>query len=316
MAAGWDGERCIACTGLSGFVGTAIAPLRGRRFRMIDVFHRHRATSPGLCSHIALAIEHADHVAGEIERLEGTVFINLGGAASVDACERERNDHDGVAYQANVETPARLAEACGHAGIHFIHISTDYVFDGETGPYREDDTPTRAVNWYGETKRLGEQAVLEALPSATIVRIALPFGPRHPNKTDIVRLVRDRLDSGQPFHGVVDQLLSPTWVSDIGIALAWLIEQRRSGIYHCAGTTLLSAYEAALVTARTFGLDEHLIVPTTLEAITTSGRARRPRRPALLCERLTRESNGAIRLSGFAEGVGYLRDAEVQSPRD
>jgi dTDP-4-dehydrorhamnose reductase len=209
-----------------------------------------------------------------------------------------------------VDVPRALARACARSGLRFVHVSTDYVFDGEHGPYREDDRPTTAANWYGQTKLEGELAVLEAHPAVAIVRPSLPYGEPHPRKRDIVRLVRSRLAGGQPFGGVVDQFVTPTWLGDIADGLAALATSQGRGIYHLAGATILSPYDAALMIARTFGLDERLVHPSTLAAITQAGRAPRPRATALLSARLHGEFGPDFRLKGFAEGLGQLRGEE------
>jgi dTDP-4-dehydrorhamnose reductase len=234
-------------------------------------------------------------------------LVNIGAAADVDACEQERGDRTGGVYRANVTIPQELARACAAHGLRFVHVSTDYVFDGEDGPYREDDVPTSAANWYGQTKLDGERAILAVNSAAAIARPSLPYGEAHPRKRDIVRLVRARLGDGQPFGGVVDQFITPTWLGDIADGLAALAMGSGNGIYHLAGATILSPYDAALIVARTFGLDERLVQPSTLAAITQAGRAPRPRATALLGTRLQREFGPSLRMKGFAEGVGLLR---------
>ncbi len=297
----------LALTGLSGFVGTSVGRQLTKRFALLDLYHRTPAGSD--IGAITLQMPDdavADAVTAARDWSAGAL-INIGAAADVDACERERGDRAGSVYRANVTIPQELARACATHGLRFVHVSTDYVFDGEAGPYREDDVPTSAANWYGQTKLDGERAILAVNPAAVIARPSLPYGEAHPRKRDIVRLVRSRLGEGQTFGGVVDQLITPTWMGDIAEGLAALATGGGSGIYHLAGATILSPYDAALIVARTFGLDERLVQPSTLAAITQAGRAPRPRATALLGTRLQREFGQSLRMKGFAEGVGLLR---------
>jgi dTDP-4-dehydrorhamnose reductase len=298
----------LALTGLSGFVGSAVATRLRRDFALLDLYHRTPVGSGVASLSVQLSDDSAAEAMRKVQEWGALALVNLGAAADVDACERQRGDRDGSVYRANVAVPQALARACAERDLRFVHVSTDYVFDGEAGPYREDDVPTVAANWYGQTKLDGELAVLDANPAAAIVRPSLPYGREHPRKSDIVRLIRTRLGAGQPFGGVVDQFITPTWLDDIADGLAELASATGSGFYHLAGSTILSPYDAALIVARTFGLDERLVERSTLAAITQAGRAPRPRATALLCARLQREFGPTLRLKGFAEGVGLLRD--------
>jgi dTDP-4-dehydrorhamnose reductase len=275
---------------------------------LLDLYHRTPVGSEVAAMAVQLRDDDGADAVGAADEWGALALINIGAAADVDACERERGDRSGSVYQANVVVPRALARACAEHKLRFVHVSTDYVFDGNAGPYREDDVPTVAANWYGQSKLDGEKAVLDANPAAAIVRPSLPYGREHPRKRDIVRLVRSRLSAGQTFGGVVDQFITPTLLDDLGDGLAALAATSGSGIYHVAGATILSPYDAALIVARTFGLDERLVQPSTLVAITQGGRAPRPRATALLCSRLQREFGPALRLKGFAEGVGLLRE--------
>ncbi|HEY8742500.1 MAG TPA: sugar nucleotide-binding protein [Chloroflexota bacterium] len=302
-----DTSPQLALTGLSGFVGSAVAGDLASRFALLDLYHRTPVSGDVASNTVQLRDDMIEDGVHAVHRWGAIALINIGAAADVDACEHERDDRDGGVYRANVSVPRRLAVACAELGLRYVHVSTDYVFDGEGGPYREGDVPTAAANWYGQTKLDGERAILDVNPAAAIIRLSLPYGPEHPSKRDIVRLIRSRLSVGQTFAGVVDQFITPTWLGDIAAGLAAVATSAGTGIYHLAGATILSPYDAALIVARTFGLDERLVQPSTLAAITQAGRAPRPRVTALLETRMQREFGPEFRLKGFAEGVGLLR---------
>ena len=307
MSSATNGLPRLALTGLSGFVGSSVGRQLVHQFTLFDLYHRTRAEADLVTASLQLRDDAIEGAVNAAREWGSAALINIGAAADVDACEQERGDREGSVYRANVSIPRRLARACGEIGLRFVHVSTDYVFDGEDGPYHEDDIPTSAANWYGQSKLDGEKAVQDANPAAAVVRLSLPYGREHPRKRDIVRLVRSRLSAGQPFGGVVDQFITPTWLGDIAEGLAAVATSSGAGIYHLAGATILSPYDAALTVARTFGLDERLVQPSTLAAITQAGRAPRPRVTALLGTRLQREFGPEYRLKGFAEGVGLLR---------
>jgi dTDP-4-dehydrorhamnose reductase len=297
----------LALTGLSGFVGSSVGRQFSKRFALLDLYHRTPAEAGIAVATVQVRDEAVTDSVTAARDWGARALVNIGAAADVDACEQERGDRAGNVFRANVTIPQELAGACAAHALRFVHVSTDYVFDGEDGPYREHEVPTSAANWYGQTKLEGERAILAVNPAAAIARPSLPYGEAHPRKRDIVRLVRSRLGEGQPFGGVVDQFITPTWLGDIAEGLAALATGAGSGIYHLAGATILSPYDAALIVARTFGLDERLVHPSTLAAITQAGRAPRPRVTALLGTRLQREFGPSLRPKGFAEGVGLLR---------
>ncbi|MGI8915797.1 MAG: SDR family oxidoreductase [Chloroflexota bacterium] len=307
MGSALDDRPRLAMTGLSGFVGSSVGRRLANQFALFDLYHRTPVGNDLAAAALQMHDGGGEDAVSAARDWGAVAFINIGAAADVDACERERGDRDGSVYHANVTVPLALARACATKGVRFVHVSTDYVFSGEDGPYREEDAPTHGANWYGQTKLEGERAIRDVNPDAAIVRPSLPYGEAHPRKRDIVRLVRSRLGDEQPFGGVVDQFITPTWLGDIAAGLGALATSTGAGIYHLAGATILSPYDAALIVARTFGLDERLVQPSTLSAITLVGRAPRPRVTALLCPRWQREFGPALRLKGFAEGVGLLR---------
>ncbi|HEX3811639.1 MAG TPA: dTDP-4-dehydrorhamnose reductase [Mycobacteriales bacterium] len=172
--------------------------------------------------------------AGEIVQA-GDVVINCAAYTAVDDAERDQ----GRAYAINVVGPEHIAVACARAGAQLVHISTDYVFDGDFGeaaprPYEPGD-PARPLSVYGETKLSGEQAVLAALPQAVVVRTAWVYTGA--NGKDFVAAMR-RLAAGDGVLDMVDdQTGSPTYVADLVGALLEVADGRvnaPNGIVHAA----------------------------------------------------------------------------------
>jgi dTDP-4-dehydrorhamnose reductase len=109
-----------------------------------------------------------------LQRLRPVAVINAAGASAVETAET----HPEAAWRDNVLGPGALAAACADGGVPLIHISTDYVFGGETDrPWREDD-PVSPVNAYGRMKAEGEARVLDSPARACVVRVAWLFGDR------------------------------------------------------------------------------------------------------------------------------------------
>src|SRR5207237_2445386 len=119
--------------------------------------------------------------------------------ADVDGAEPERGNTSGRVYALNASFPTQLAGICQERGKHLVHVSTDYVFDGQLAerPYTESD-PTQPLSWYARTKLLGERGVLDSGASVCVTRIEMPFTRRDHRKLDFARLCQRRLAAGQP----------------------------------------------------------------------------------------------------------------------
>jgi len=211
-------------------------------------------------------------VAEEIERVQPRAIINCAGWTDVDAAENEANYDDVI--HANLRGPAILrSEFTGY----LIHISTGFVFDGKTGPYKEDDPP-QPVNLYGWSKLGGEGAAQIRQPTL-IVRTLDLYGPRTP--TDFVRQIRDMLELGAPYELPTTLFGSPTYIPHLADGVLEAERLGLSGILHIAGDTVLSRHQWGRMIAETFGYDPSLIEPTD----EIKGIAPRPLRGGLLVDR-------------------------------
>jgi dTDP-4-dehydrorhamnose reductase len=203
--------------------------------------------------------------------------------ADVDGAERREE----AARAVNEAGARNVALACAAAGSWLIQISTDFVFRGDgSRPCREDD-PTDPRGVYAVTKRAGETAVLEALPSALVVRTAWLYGGPG---NDFVRAVLARAREGKPLRVVRDQVGSPTLVDDLAGALVWILAlgERPAGYLHVANAGSCSRLEQARAAVEAAGL------AVAVEGIDTSdlpaGGAPRPSYSVLDCslyDRLT-----------------------------
>ena len=186
------------------------------------------------------------------------VVINCAAFTAVDAAESEPDR----AHAVNAVGPGLIAGACAAAGARMIHISTDYVFngsfDGAPRPYEVDDA-TGPVSVYGKTKLAGEQAVHEALPSAHVVRTAWVYTGVG---SDFVGVMR-RLAAGDgPVSVVADQVGSPTYVVDLGLALLELAELPAGPpLLHVANDGAASRYEQARAVFEGVGADPDRVQP-------------------------------------------------------
>jgi dTDP-4-dehydrorhamnose reductase len=202
-------------------------------------------------------------LAGQIVRA-GDVVINCAAYTNVDAAERDQ----ARAYAVNAAGPEYIAAACARAGARLVHVSTDYVFDGEFGegaphPYEPAD-PTRPLSVYGRTKVSGEQAVLAALPQAVVVRTAWVYTGG--SGTDFVATMRRLAAGDRVVEMVDDQTGSPTYVADLVAALLEVADGRVSapaGIVHAANEGEVTRFGQARAVFEGVGADPERVLPVS-----------------------------------------------------
>lgn len=201
-----------------------------------------------------------DQVKRSISQFSGDIVINFAAFTNVDGAEEEKNNKDGLVYKLNASAPKNIAAVCKENGKYLVHISTDYVFDGkkEDGPYTEEDTP-HPINWYGETKYLGEESVITTGADHVIVRLSMPFSADFPEKTDIARFFLQTLKEGNEIKAVTDQKITPVLVDDVSLGLAKLITVEEKGIYHLVSSSSTTPYEMAKKIAKLFSINDGLV---------------------------------------------------------
>jgi dTDP-4-dehydrorhamnose reductase len=167
------------------------------------------------------------------------VVINAAAYTAVDAAETE----PALAQVVNGIAPGMMAEAAKAARARFIHLSSDFVFDGAAGTPRRPDDPTHPLGVYGASKLAGERAVGAALPTALIVRTAWVYAARGRNfLTTMLRLTRERPE----IRVVDDQIGTPTWAASLAEALWQLLAAGASGIHHFTDAGVASWYDFAV----------------------------------------------------------------------
>ncbi len=205
----------------------------------------------------------------------GDVLVNCAAYTNVDAAETEPDR----AHAVNAAGPGHLATACARAGARLIHISTDYVFDGDFGggpprPYEPEDA-TRPLSVYGRTKLAGENAVLAASRDALVVRTAWVYTGAA-GGSDFVAVMADRALSDATVEVVDDQIGSPTYVGDLVDALLALAEAPvGTRVLHAANAGAVSRYQQARAVFAALGADEGRVRP-----VSSAARPRPAARPA------------------------------------
>jgi len=249
----------VLITGANGMLGQELVRLMGRMAEY-DVLATGRDAGPrftgGSCGYTRLDITDEEDLSRLFDDFEPNVVINCAAMTQVDDCESDRER----CWQINAEAVETLAGLCRSHGARFIQISTDFVFDGEDGPYREDARPA-PLSYYGRSKLAGENHARAAGTDRwAIVRTVLVYGaPEKGARSNFVTWVRDKLSNGESIRVVTDQWRTPTWVGDLADGVERIIRFRKSGIFHVSGRDYLSVNEFAHRIAQVADLDESRI---------------------------------------------------------
>jgi dTDP-4-dehydrorhamnose reductase len=277
-------ERVLV-TGGNGLLGTKMIELllaRGRQPISASLKPGPTNRVLGDFPYLRLDITDATAVQDAIARVQPDAVIHTASFTAVDACETQRE----ACWRTNVDGTAHLAAACREHGVRLVHVSTEYVFDGENGPYREE-YPPRPLGYYGQSKLASEQAVRERCSDWAIGRTTVLFGHAPGVRPSFVVWLVDRLSRGERVRVVDDQIGSPTLADNLAEMLLALLDSRSVGLYNTAGDSIVDRYSFAVLAASKFDLD-----PRPIDRISTSelGQpAPRPLKAGLVMEKFKRE---------------------------
>ena len=280
----------LLVTGAGGMLGSAVAATALAAGHEVGARERSR-----------LDITDAAAVEQALGSEPWDAVINCAAWTDVDGAE----EHEAQATLVNGEGPANLAGSCAANGVRLVHVSTDYVFDGEKqGPYVESD-PTGPRSAYGRSKLAGEQAVAASGADHAIVRTSWLYGADGTNFVDTML----RLGSERESVSVVDdQLGRPTWTGDLAPALVACATAEPTGLFHAAGQGSCTWFELARTALELAG-SECAVEPTTTENFPRP--APRPANSVLDTER----GGEAVMLGPWQDGlVAYLNETGAARP--
>jgi dTDP-4-dehydrorhamnose reductase len=201
------------------------------------------------------------------------IVIHLGAMTGVDLCEKERTS----ASEINTKATEIIAKECSKLNSFLVYVSTDYVFDGNLGMYKEDNV-TNPLGFYGESKLEGEKVVQNFSTNWCIARTSTPFG-LHPTKKSFPMWVIENLQKQKQIDVLTDQFTSPTYVPSLSRMLIEISERHLTGIIHVAGASKISRYEMASLVSDKLGLDGKLLREISINDI--KWEAQRPKDSSL-----------------------------------
>ena len=206
-----------------------------------------------------LNISNKEDVKKYLSLIQTDIIINCAAYTDVDKSENNKNK----AHDVNVKGVQYLLRY-SHKDTLFIHISSDYVFDGKSGPYAEHDA-TFPVNYYGKTKLEAENIIRGSHRNYIIFRSNANYSDNLNSKTNFFTWVLQSLRNNNQISVVTDQISNPTLVSNLANIIFKSIILNCEGIFNYGSSDYLSRYEFAMLIAKTFKLDHNLIIPVDTE---------------------------------------------------
>lgn len=269
----------IFITGGSGLLGSKIAEIALEKgYNVYSGFNSHK---PEFGKAVKFDLTDANSIIRAINDVKPDVIIHTAALTDVDRCEVDKD----LAYKINVEGTKIIAEMARKLNSFLIYISSDYVFNGSKGLYKEDDE-TNPVNYYGYTKLLGEKYCQDFC----IARTCVIYGAKPASgKVNFALWLINKLEKGESVRIITDQYITPTLNTNLAKMLLEIAERRLKGVFHLAGATRVSRFEFAKEIARVFGLDENLITPSKMNEINWI--AKRPRDSSLDTSKATKYLN-------------------------
>jgi len=244
----------ILVTGASGLLGLNLCLKEVKEHDIYGIVHQTQLANVPFTL-IRQDLTNKNALSKVFNQTEPELVVNCAAMANVDQCEKNPIP----AAKINSEVPGYLAKNCAERVIPFIHISTDAVFDGEKGNYKETDVPN-PLSIYAKTKLEGEKRVLDANPSALIARVNF-FGFSVTGRRSLAEFFLRNLISNKRVYGFIDILFSPMYVNDLIDTLFKMVKNKLTGIYHVVSSNHLSKYDFGMLISEKFNLDGSIITP-------------------------------------------------------
>lgn len=190
-------------------------------------------------TYLNLNITKKDEVDKIITETKPNFVINTAAMTNVDACEDDKENCDLL----NVKAVMYLSKACSKDNIHLVHLSTDFIFDGKDGPYKEDAKPN-PLSYYGESKLKGEKWIQELCSKWSILRTVLVYGiVNDMSRNNIVLWAKDALKNKKVINVVDDQFRTPTLAEDLAMGCYLACKNEAQGIFNISGKDFMSIFE-------------------------------------------------------------------------
>jgi dTDP-4-dehydrorhamnose reductase len=258
----------VLIIGASGFIGQyLVSRLLDRSGHQVSGTYNSREVLDRSCNWYRADLTAERELDEVFAKVNPEIVVQLAALADVGGCENEYQ----LATKVNFIGTKNVTKLCDNYGARLVFLSTEYVFDGVRGNYREDETPAPTTH-YGRTKWEAEQAVSRCHRPWNIIRTSLVYGwPPWADRANLVTRVIDNLNAGRPAYGHSDQYRSPVYVEDLVQGIVKVMESDYSGVSHLAGPDWTDMGRFVKAVAECFQLDGELVVLRESTAAGPSG---------------------------------------------
>ena len=257
-------------TGSAGLIGNQLVNDLSKSHDVISCYNN---SKPEFGIPMNMDLQNHEMISNILRETKPDVVIHLGAMTNVDLCEDEQL----LASKINTKATQIISEECSKLNSFLVYVSTDYVFDGKSGKYKEDDV-TNPIGFYGKSKLDGEYAVQKFSSNWCIARTSTPFGYHSSKKSFPVWLI-ENLQNNKSVNILTDQITSPTYVPNLSSMLMEISQKKIEGIIHVSGATKISRFDFASLIVEKLNLDKNLLKPIKMDEI--NFKAKRPKNSSL-----------------------------------
>jgi dTDP-4-dehydrorhamnose reductase len=274
--------KTILVTGSNGLLGQKLTDLilKSKELRLVATSkgsNRHPITSGYIYEELDIC--DAAQVRSILLKYRPDSVIHTAAMTNVDACENNKE----LCRALNIDAVQTFSDCCAELDIHLVHLSTDFIFDGESGPYSEEDEPN-PVSYYGWSKLEAEKIIRNSSVRAAILRTIIVYGVvSDMSRTNIVLWAKSALEKGDPINVVNDQWRMPTLAEDLALCCILAAQKQAEGIFNASGKDMMSIIEIVEEIADFWQLDRNLINPISSDSLNQP--ARRPKRTGFILDK-------------------------------
>jgi dTDP-4-dehydrorhamnose reductase len=249
---------------------------------------------------ISLDITKKEEVETVFDTEKPDVVIHTAAMTNVDQCETEKD----ACWDLNVKAVEYLLASSKKHNSFFVHLSTDFIFDGKEGPY-DENAEANPLSFYGWSKYAAEKLVINSDVKWAIARTVLVYGIAHDmSRTNIILWVKNSLEQGKSINVVNDQWRTPTLAEDLADGCILIAQKEAEGIFNISGKDLLNPFQMAIMTADYFKLDKSLI--TEVDGTKFTQPAKRPAKTGFILDKPI--AFLGYNPKSFQEGIAFVAE--------
>lgn len=245
-------------TGGSGFVGTYLTSRAAEKYQVYSAYYTHTPNNPCVTS-IKMDLTNEKIIQSKLNHIQPEIIIHTAAISKPDVCEK----YKGMTEKVNIQATEILAGWAKKHEARFIFTSSDMVFDGKQGNYSETDSPN-PLSFYGETKALAEQKLMEMESNCAIARVALVYGIGTSYHSNFFHAMVKHLQHDEKVNLFHDQFRTPIYVGNLAEVLIELAENNHIGIIHLGGKERISRWDFGLKACEILDLPEELLQRTSM----------------------------------------------------